>query len=115
MNCQQPVGEKDAKFFRGTFVCGTCYTIAERLRTRARKELTDLLVMLDEAIRLAIIERRLQFREGTDVELSKKEVLEAIVKLQEMKDAHAARSMAHGSGSVPVPGSEPQSSGGGDQ
>lgn len=88
MNCQQPVSDKSAKFFHGTLVCDKCHVMAERLYDRARKELTDLLVMLQEGIRIAIIERRLEFREGTGTEeMSKKEVLEAIVRLKDMKDA----------------------------
>lgn len=102
MNCQQPVADASAKFFHGTLVCGTCHAMAERLYDRARKELTDLLVMLQEGIRIAIIERRLQFREEKDGEVSKKEVLEAIVRLKDMKDARAlATSGGTTSGSKP--------------
>lgn len=101
MNCQQPVSS-DAKFFHGTLVCDTCHTMAERLYTRARAELTDLLVMLQEGIRIAIIERRLQFQENEGGrELSKKEVLEAIVRLKDMKDARNAHSLAPRSDAAP--------------
>ncbi len=103
MNCQQPVNDKSAKFFHGTLICDTCHTIAERLYGRARQELTDLLVMLQEGIRIAIIERRLAFAEGgTGEEMSKKEVLEAIVRLKDIKDA---RTLALSSNAPP--GSEP--------
>jgi hypothetical protein len=102
MNCQQPVADETAKFFHGTLVCNTCHTMAERLYSRARSELTDLLVMLQEGIRIAIIERRLHFKEGAGgEEMSKKEVLEAIVRLQEMKDARKLDPR-----SLPPPGTE---------
>lgn len=113
MNCKQPVGENEAKFFHGTFVCGTCFTIAERFYSRAHKELNDLLVMLKEGLRLAIIDGRLQFKEGSGVELSKREVLEAIVQLQEMNDARKTRSMASGSSVAPVAEQGPHEPGSG--
>lgn len=87
LNCKCAVEPNDAKIFNGAFVCPTCNTMAERLYARSRQELTDLLVMLKEGIRIAIIEGRLQFREGAEGDASKKEVLEAIVRLQEMSDA----------------------------
>lgn len=104
VNCKQPVEPQDAKFFHSVFICGTCHTMAERLYSRASQELKNLLLMLQESIRISLIEGRLQFREGIDMGLSKKEVLEAIVQLQEMKDEHT-RTMA--SRSSDVSGTEP--------
>lgn len=104
MNCQQPVDPNNAQVFSGVFVCPTCFTMATRLFDRSKKELNDLLLMLQEGIRIALIEGRLQFREGPDVGLSKKEVLEAIVKLQEMSDARKVDSRSSASlGPQPKP------------
>lgn len=87
MNCKQGVIQEAATFFDGVFVCPTCNTMAESLYKRSTRELNDLLLMLKEGIRIALAEGRLQFREGAEGEVSKKEVLEAVVRLQEMSDA----------------------------
>ncbi len=116
VNCNQPVQQQDAKFFHGVFVCGTCHIMAERLYSRANQELKNLLLMLQESIRIALIESRLQFREGVDVSLSKKEVLEAIVQLQEMKEnGYNSRAMASRSSDVSGTESEPRTSGDSDR
>lgn len=115
VNCNQPVQQQDAKFFHGVFVCGTCHTMAESLYSRASQELKNLLLMLQESIRIALIEHRLQFREGVDAELSKKEVLEAIVRLQEMKENGHTHAMASGGSAVSGTEPEPRTSGDGDR
>lgn len=92
VNCNQPVEQNDAKFFHGVFLCSTCFTMADRMYERARKELTGLLVMLKEGIRIALCDGRLHFAEKqAGEEPTKKEVLEAVLKLQEMKEQREQR------------------------
>jgi hypothetical protein len=98
MNCKQGVTQEAAMFFDGVFVCPICHTMAESLYKKSNRELNDLLLMLKEGIRIALVEGRLQFRENADGELSKKEVLEAVVRLQEMSDA---RKLATSNDAVP--------------
>jgi len=93
-NCKQEVDEKNVKWFGGEggqaaiFCCPTCHSIAERLYARGRAELMALLNMLKEGIRVSMAEGRLHLPEGSpDGELSKKQVLEAILQLKEPSDA----------------------------
>lgn len=88
MNCQAPVEQADAKLFAGVFVCPTCHMFAERLFRRSEAELKQLLVVLQDAIRIALIEGRLTPMEGGPLdEIPKQELLRTIVKLQETRDA----------------------------
>lgn len=84
MNCQRALREDEAKFFAAVFVCSDCHFMAERLFTRARKELNQLLVVMKESIRLALIEGRLQFSNTVQVdEVSKKELIQNMMDLAE--------------------------------
>lgn len=96
-NCKKEVDEQDVKWFGGeggqaaVFCCSTCHSIAERLYARGKAELTALLNMLKEGIRVSIADGRLHLPEGSpDGELSKREVLEAILQLKERSDARKA-------------------------
>lgn len=83
LNCQKEVGDNAGKIFAGCFVCPTCFEIASRLEARLDGELKRMLVMLRESIRIAIVERRLVLGPAAAArDLSKKEVLEAIIQLQ---------------------------------
>ena len=65
--------------------------MAERLFERSQRELRLLQSVLSESIRLALLEGRLQFASGPLEEPSKRDVLEAIVELQENRDADRSR------------------------
>jgi hypothetical protein len=83
LNCQKQVGANAGKIFAGCFVCPTCFEVASRMETRLEGELKRMLVMLRESIRIAIVERRLVLGPADAArDLSKKEVLEAIIELQ---------------------------------
>ena len=92
MNCHSAVEQDDAKIFAGVFVCPTCHTFAERLYRRSELELKQLLTVLQDAIRIALIESRLVPMEGGPLnEVPKQELLRNIVMLQESRDAAKRR------------------------
>jgi hypothetical protein len=122
MNCHRPVDPAVAKFFGGSndlpsrpggqpsvFVCPECFDLAELFRNRGRADLLDLLAMLEEAIKQALVRGELKLGSNEPLrDLSKKEVLEQIIKLKEKMDAHRSGSgpgdPAHQSGSTPAQG-----------
>jgi hypothetical protein len=88
LNCQKPVQAAEAKIFAGTFVCPVCFAIATRMEDRLNGELKRLLLMTREAIRISIVERKLALGPADAArDLSKKEVLEAIIQLQDRAEA----------------------------
>lgn len=87
VNCRKAVGQKDAKFFDGVFLCPNCEAIARRVEERLGNELRMMQTMLHESIRVACCEGRLHLSESVATkDVSKKEVLEAIVQLSAMKE-----------------------------
>jgi hypothetical protein len=88
VNCRQTVGQKDAKFFDGVFLCPNCHAIAQRVEDRLSSELKMMHVMLHESIRVACCEGRLHLSSQTiGPDASKKDVLEAIIQLTSLKQA----------------------------
>lgn len=88
INCHKSVEQNAAKLFVGVFVCPSCFTLADRLYKRSKLELEQLLVLLQDSIRVALIEGRLFPMEGGPLdEIPKADLLRTIVKLQETKDA----------------------------
>lgn len=86
MNCGTRVAPKDGLLYLSVFVCPTCKEEAEILRRRARKDLSKLLTLLDETIRLALVEGRLKLSgEDGAPDKSKREVLMTIMELLEAK------------------------------
>lgn len=83
MNCKEGVGPDEGRLFAEVFVCTTCFAMAERVHSRCLQELKMLQMVLREAIRVALVEGRLQFPTGPDVEVSKRDVLQAILQLTE--------------------------------
>lgn len=91
MNCQNAVAPNDAKIFATVFCCPSCYFIAERLAVRAEEELKRMLIIHRDQIRIAMVTRQLSFSSPEQVtEASKKDIFEAIVKLQDMRDTRLA-------------------------
>lgn len=83
MNCQADITSGQAKIFRGVLVCSDCHKLAERVLENLERELRQLLTLAGESVRVALIEGRLQFAEaGPGGDLSKKQILEAILKQQ---------------------------------
>jgi len=91
MNCKTTVSPNEAKIFAEVFVCPTCFRVAESLHNNGKRELTALLDMMKEAIRIALIEGRLQLSEQALQDVSKTDLLRAIVDLQEKSDASRGR------------------------
>jgi hypothetical protein len=88
VNCRQKVGQVNAKFFDGVFLCPSCHGVALRVEERLTSELKMLLVMLREAIRVAACDGKLHLSDtGIAPEASKKDVLEAVLQLTERKEA----------------------------
>lgn len=87
LNCEQEVEPSEAQTFAGVFTCKACFEIATRLEQRALKDLQALTVQLRESIRLALIEKRLQLGPQLPLEdVSKADLLRAVVHLQEVKE-----------------------------
>jgi len=61
LNCGNPTDPDNVKLFAQVFVCPDCYTIAERLLTRGEQTLTLLRSLLKSSVRMAILEKKLQF------------------------------------------------------
>lgn len=85
LNCQRDVAPDEGRLFAQVFVCPRCFTMAERLHDRSMRELAMLQTMCREAIRVALVQGRLQFATGPDEEVSKTDVLRAIVQLEEAR------------------------------
>jgi hypothetical protein len=91
LNCKTEVSQEKAKVFAGVFVCPDCYTKAERLYNKCEGELKQLLLVLKEAIRVALVKGALQYNPASPLdEVPKDELLEMIVKLTEKKDASSS-------------------------
>lgn len=87
MNCPTEVAPKDAKFFAKVFLCPSCYEQAQHFYTKLDIELRHLLVVAKEAIRIALVTGKFSFPEGMGGEVSKRAVLEAIMKFEEAREA----------------------------
>jgi hypothetical protein len=90
MNCKTPVPAEKAKIFAAVFCCPGCYELAQRFEDRVMAELKRLQLMTREAIRIALTESRLELAPNAHArEPSKKEILEAIVKMVDVKERSA--------------------------
>lgn len=88
LNCQTAVEQQDAKVFAGVFLCPTCYLFAERLYRRGERELKQLLLVLQDAIRIALVEGRLVPMEGGTLDdIPKDQLINSLVSLQEKRNA----------------------------
>lgn len=102
LNCKAEVSAAEAKFFEGVFCCAACHELAERFYLRGKKELHQLLTMQKEAIRIALIEGTFHFGSEVDRDVSKTDLLRAIVQLEEVRRATRSRAGADDPGSKPV-------------
>jgi hypothetical protein len=59
LNCSKDVAPEAGKLFAACFLCGDCFTIAERAYERGRQELQWMLTTLQELLRLAIVNHKL--------------------------------------------------------
>jgi hypothetical protein len=87
MNCRKPVDEKNARVFAEVYVCPDCYTLAEHLFDKCSAELKRMLLLLKEAIRVALVEGKLQYGPERPLDdIPKAELLKMIVQLSEKKN-----------------------------
>lgn len=96
MNCSAPVPSGKGQFFAEVFVCETCHTQAAHFWQRSEKELRNLLTITKESIRLSLISGKFVFPEGQQGDLSKREVLEAVLKMEEAREQRARKPNAGG-------------------
>jgi len=89
MNCKAPVLNGAGKFFAEVFLCDTCHVQAEHFWERTVRELKHLLTISKEAIRLSLISGKFVFPEGQQGDLSKREVLEEVLKMEEAREQRA--------------------------
>lgn len=91
MNCKKPVVQADAKLFAQVFVCPDCHMQAVHFWERLDRELRYLQTMAQESIRLALIEGKFSFPEGAAADVSKQEVLQAILGMHTAREAKEAK------------------------
>lgn len=87
MNCDATVEPSEAQVFAGVFCCGDCWQRATRLDERMARELDALKLMGREAIRVSLATGKLHFGEQPVEDMSKTDLLRAIVQIQEAEEA----------------------------
>lgn len=85
LNCGKEVRPTEAKLFAEVFLCPTCYVQADHFYLRLDHELKSLLVLAKDAIRVALLQGKFSFPENGSQEVSKREVLEAILTMEERR------------------------------
>ena len=91
MNCKQETSTENARFFAEVFLCPSCYDKASHFYVRTERELRYLLVVAKEAIRIALVEGRFDLPEAPTGEPSKREVLQEILRIEELREQRAKR------------------------
>lgn len=98
MNCDAPLGDGEMQLFAEVCVCESCYKVAERLHERAHQELKIVLVMMKDAIRMGLMQKKLQFKTPEELQSMKKsdllgrlaELVEQAQERQKQNDASAS-------------------------
>lgn len=93
MNCKKPVEQDQGKFFTQVYVCETCYTLAQRFHDKLERELKNLLLLSKEAIRVALVQGKFHLSEASLQDISKKEVLEEILRMEGLKNSPHAKAV----------------------
>jgi hypothetical protein len=91
MNCKSPVGASEGEFFAEVFLCKNCNTQAVHFWHRTEAELKHLLTISKEAIRLSLITGKFTFPEGPLGDVSKRDVLQEVLKMEEAREQHAKK------------------------
>ena len=86
MNCKTEVAQAEAKFFAEVFLCPQCHSCAVHFYARMERELSYLLVVAKEAIRVALVTGKFSFSEPAGAEPSKTAVLKEIIRMVDAKD-----------------------------
>jgi len=116
MNCGKKVPIDKLRLCFEVLVCEDCQTVALAIFDRGRTELRQLLVLLQESIRLALVEGRLALPDGPVEKVSKRDILKTIVQMVEAKDGRHDDCTVQRPGGDRVPDTLPTSGvpGGGD-
>lgn len=85
VNCKKPVESDKVKFFGNVYVCNTCHTLAESFFHRLERDLKHLVVFAHESIRLSLIDGKFHLSENRLKEVSRKELLEEILRMEERR------------------------------
>ena len=91
VNCGNEVPEKDVKFFAQILVCPDCYFMSERLYSRGKKELSMLLLLLKESIRVAIVQKQLQFSPKIIDDMPQEDLFGELTKLAQQARLQAVK------------------------
>jgi recombinational DNA repair protein (RecF pathway) len=83
MNCHREILPGTVKIFAGVCVCDTCHGTAKNFYDKLLIELQQLLTIAKESIRVALIEGKFQLSEQQVRDISKKELLERIVEMEQ--------------------------------
>lgn len=87
MNCGEEINPEDAKVFSGVLVCPRCFSLAHSLLERSEHELQALMLMMREAIRIALVEGKLALGMADMQGVSKAEVLKEVLRLEGIREA----------------------------
>jgi hypothetical protein len=106
-NCKKDVASDAGRIYAEVFVCGDCFFIASRFEERILKELKALQLVAREAIRIGLVQHQLSFGKADPMkDLSKKEVLEQMLKMMEMRDAKRPAAQRSDSNQQPQPATQ---------
>lgn len=92
MNCKRAVPPDKAKFFAEVFLCESCSEQAVHFYQRLEIELKHLLVMSKEALRISLVTGKFSFPEGPSGEVSKRDVLQQVLALEEAREKYGKES-----------------------
>jgi len=69
INCKKDVEPEEGKLFAQVFVCPDCFKVAETIHRRAKKELEQYMMLLEEMIRTSLIAGSLSLKtkEGSNI------------------------------------------------
>jgi len=100
MNCRKSTPADKAQLFAEVFLCEDCHTQVVHFWSRIDRELRSLQVMAKDAIRVCLLEGRFSFPEGAGGEVSKREVLETILSMEEAREKQCSTTNSQ---SIPTP------------
>jgi len=87
MNCKAEILAGQSKIFAQVLLCEACSTSARSFYEKLDQELRHLQTIAKEAIRVMLVQGKFRLPTAAGRELSKKEVLEEIVKMETVREA----------------------------
>lgn len=85
MNCKRATPDEEGKVFAEVYVCPVCYEVSKAFYEKMVAELHHLLTIAKESIRVALIEGKFHLSEARVQDISKRELLEEIVKMEQAR------------------------------